>query len=100
MHTIGASVLTAAIAALAITACSEVTNREDFATLLGNKTEPEVVRIAGKPAAVDAADPSHVVWIYKQRTFDVPTRKTDAETDVVFSSREDGKLHVSEVKFR
>jgi hypothetical protein len=75
-------------------------NREDFVTLLKNKTEPEVIQIAGKRAAVDAPDQSDVVWIYKQRTFDVPTRRKDPETDAVFSRGEDGKMHVAEVTFK
>lgn len=92
--------LAAVIAAMTFAGCSDIINRDDFVTLLRNKTEPEVMQIAGKPAAVDATDQSHVVWIYKQRTFDVPTRRKDPETDVVFSPGEDGKMHVAEVTFK
>ena len=91
--------LTAA-ALFAIAGCSGVTNREDFATQLKNKTEPEVMKIAGKPAEVQSADPARVAWVYKSITFDVPTRKTDPETDVIFTPAEDGKLHVAEVVFK
>jgi hypothetical protein len=94
------SITLAAILAAALIACSEVSNREDFASQLKNKTEPEVMKFAGKPIKVDDADPNHIVWIYKQRTFDVPTRKTDPETDVIFSPGPDGKLHVNEVVFK
>ena len=90
----------AVAAALALAACSETSNREDFASQLKNKTEPEVMKYAGKPVKVDGTDPNHVVWIYKARTFDVPTRKTDAETDVIFSPAADGKLHVVSVVFK
>src|SRR5687768_7351113 len=87
-------------AALMFSACSEVANREDFASQLKNKTEAQVAAVAGKPTKVDDADPKRVVWIYKGRTFDVTTRKTDDEADVIFAPSEDGKLHVVEVLFK
>jgi hypothetical protein len=91
----------AAAAFLVLSGCSEMSNREDFATLLKNKTESEVTKLAGKPAQVDQTNPGRVAWIYKSRTFDVATRKTDAETDVIFTtSADDGKLHVAEVTFK
>ena len=92
--------LAAVIATMTFAACSDITNREDFVTLLKNKTEPEVTQLAGKPAAVDDTDGNHVVWIYKERTFDVPSRRKDLETDVVFSPGEDGRMHVAEVTFK
>ena len=95
-----ATALTAVIAAVTFAGCSDITNREDFVTLLRNKTEPEVIQMAGKPAAVETRDESHVVWVYRKRTLDVPTRTRDAETDVVFSPGEDGKLHVADVTFK
>jgi hypothetical protein len=84
----------------ALGGCGDLSNREDFAAQLKNKTEPEVLKYAGKPAQVDSTDPNHVAWIYKSRTFDVPTRKTDAETDVIFTASADGKLHVADVVFK
>lgn len=86
-------------ALLAFGGCAETTNREDFASLLKNKTEPEVLKFAGKPAEVDAARPERTTWIYKSRTFDVATRKTDPKTSVIFTPAADGKLHVAEVTF-
>ena len=77
-----------------------MSNREDFASQLKNKTEPEVLQYAGKPAQVDRTNPDRVAWIYKSRTFDVATRKTDPETDVVFAPSSDGKLHVADVVFK
>ena len=92
-----------AVAAVAVmltfAGCSDIQNREDFASALKNKTEPEVLKYAGKPAEVDAAKPEMTVWVYKSRTFEVQTRKTDAKTTVLFTPSADGKLHVSEVKF-
>jgi hypothetical protein len=88
------------LAVLAFSACSEVSNREDFASALKNKTEPEVVKYAGKPVQIDRSDPAHVTYVYKARTFDVPTRKTDPETDVIFTPSPDGQLHVAEVVFK
>ena len=93
--------ITATVAAsLALSACGEVANREDFASQIKNKTEAEVLKYAGKPAAVDNADPGRVMWIYKSRTFDVPTGKRDSETDVIFTPSSDGKLHVADVLFK
>jgi hypothetical protein len=93
--------ITAAAAAfLAFSGCSELTNREDFATGLKHKTESEVLKYAGKPKEVDRASAERVTYIYKSRTFEVATRKTDSETDVIFTPESDGKLHVSEVVFK
>ena len=88
------------LAVFAFGACSEVSNRDDFAAALKNKTEPEVIRYAGKPNQIDRSDPKHVMYVYKARTFDVPTRKTDPETDVIFTPSPDGQLHVAEVVFK
>ena len=86
--------------AFAYSGCSEVSNREDFATQLKHKTEAEVLKSAGKPASVDSTNPARVMWIYKSRTFDVSTRKTDAEAGVIFTKGDDGKLHVADVVFK
>ena len=89
------------VASLALSACSERQNKEDFASQLKNKTEPEVLKLAGKPERVENSNPERVTWVYKSRTFDVATRKTDEETDVIFApSPEDKKLHVTEVTFK
>ena len=90
----------AAIVAVVAFGCGDMSNREDFESALKNKTEPEVVRYAGKPKEIDRSDPSHVKYVYKSRTFDVPTRKTDDETDVIFTPSPDGQLHVAQVVFK
>ena len=101
MNQVKALCVTATAAAFFMfSGCSDLANREDFASQLKNKTEPEVLKYAGKPAEVDSKDPNRVAWIYKSRTFDVPTRKTDPETDVIFTPSTDGKLHVAEVVFK
>jgi protein involved in sex pheromone biosynthesis len=87
-------------AAIVLSACSPIENREDFANQLKNKTEDEVVKFAGKPTNIDRSNPERVAYVYKSRTFDVSTRKTDPETDVIFASSSDGKLHVTEVEFK
>ena len=87
-------------AAIVLGGCSPIENREDFAAQLKNKTEAEVLKFAGKPVEIDRSDPDHIAWIYRSRTFDVASRRTDPETDVVFGSAPDGKLHVVEVKFK
>lgn len=87
------------LALVASSGCADIMNRDDFASGLKNKTEEQVLKYAGKPAAVNAERPDHPSWIYKDRTFDVTTRKHDAKTTVVFSPADDGKLHVVEVVF-
>jgi hypothetical protein len=85
---------------LTLSACSELSNREDFAGQLKDKTEPEVMKYAGKPKSVDSSDPNRVAWVYKARTFDVQSGRRDTETDVIFAPGSDGKLHVAEVVFK
>ena len=92
--------VTMVLAVFAFSGCTDLSNREDFESAMKNKSESEVVKYAGKPAEIDRSDPSHVKYIYKSRTFDVPTRKTDAETDVIFTPSSDGQLHVAEVVFK
>jgi hypothetical protein len=92
--------LGATIAVFAMSGCGDMSNREDFESALKNKTEPEVVKYAGKPKEIDRSDPGHVKYVYKARTFDVPTRKTDDETDVIFTPSPDGQLHVAQVVFK
>ena len=93
---------TAAIVALCLVvgACAERANREDFTTMLQGKTEPETLKLAGKPAAVDDKSAERHVWTYTDRTFDVTNKnKFDAKTLVIFTRSAEGKLLVTEVKF-
>jgi hypothetical protein len=102
---IGDHLRTAATAAilglcLVVGACSERVNREDFTTQLQGKTEPETLKFAGKPAAVDDKSADRHVWTYTDRTFDVNNKnKFDAKTQVIFTRSAEGKLVVTEVKF-
>ena len=87
-------------ACLVLSACSERVNREDFAQQLKNKTEPEVLKYAGKPDAKDDQRADRHVWTYKHRTFDVQNKnKFDDKTLVIFSPSSEGKLAVSDVTF-
>lgn len=93
---------TAAILAICLVlgACSEPTNREDFETLLKGKTEQEVLKVAGKPAAVDDKKGERHVWTYTSRTFDVNNQnKFDAKTMVIFSPSAEGKMVVTQILF-
>jgi len=100
MKTSYAALVAGMAAALILGACSPMENRDDFAMALKNKTDTEVLKYAGKPTTIDNTNPERVAWVYKSRTFDVETRKTDPETDVIFSSGSDGKLHVVDVVFK
>jgi len=87
-------------ACLALGACGERTNREDFLSLIKGKTEPQVLKNAGKPAKVDDQSETRHVWTYNARTFDVQHQnKTDDKTVVIFTPGTEGKLVVSEVTF-
>jgi hypothetical protein len=89
-----------ALAVFALSGCQDLSNREDFESAMKSKTESEVVKYAGKPADIDRSDPNHVKYVYKSRTFDVATRATDSETDVIFTPSPDGQLHVAQVVFK
>jgi len=98
LRTAGAAAIVALC--LAVGACSERVNREDFATQLRGKTEPETLKFAGKPATVDDESADRHLWTYTDRTFDVNNQnKFDARTIVVFTRSAEGKLVVTEVKF-
>lgn len=85
----------------ALAGCSGVTNRDDFATLVKDKSEQEVAKQIGKPSTVDNSKPDRVTWTYTSRTFNIENQnKVDPTTVVVFSrTAQDGKLKVSEVVF-
>lgn len=85
---------------MAIGACAERMNREDFASLVRGKTEADVLKNAGKPSNVDDKSADRHVWTYTSRTFDVQNQnKTDAKTIVIFAPSSEGKMVVAEVKF-
>ena len=85
---------------LVLGACSERTNREDFASLIKGKTEQEVRKNAGKPDSVDETNKGRHVWTYNSRTFDIQQQnKFDARTVVIFTPSPEGKMVVGEVKF-
>jgi hypothetical protein len=88
-----------ALAALALTACSELMSRDDFEARVRDKAEHEVRKDIGKPAAIDAGADA-VKWIYVKRTFNIDARnKFDDRTIVVFSPSHDGTLKAREVRF-
>lgn len=85
---------------LALGACAERMNRDDFAQLIKGKSEQDVEKIAGKPSSKDEQGEQHV-WVYKSRTFDVQHgNKTDDQTLVTFTPAGEGKWTVAEVKFK
>lgn len=90
------------IGCLALGACSEKTNREDFATLTKGKTQDQVLSSAGKPALRSDTADGRPVWTYTSRTFDIQNQnKFDAKTRVIFGFNPavQGQLIVSEVVY-
>lgn len=90
-----------ALALLVMAGCGDIYSREDFTTLIMNKSEVEVVKNIGKPAAVDASNPARVTWTYNSATFDMANKNArDAKAVVTLvPDAASGKLKVIEVKF-
>jgi hypothetical protein len=55
--------------------------REEFRQLVMRKTEQEVIEALGKPNVADEA-PDSKLWIYRNRTTDPATGKTDPQVTV------------------
>lgn len=86
---------------LSLAACGQVYSRADFKTMVIDKSEEEVTKIVGKPKAVDASKPDHVIWKYSTATFDTDQQnRRDSETRVIFEkSGPEGRLKATNVEF-
>jgi hypothetical protein len=86
---------------LGLAGCQPVQTRDDFKGTVMNKSPAEVEDHMGKPHAVDESDPTKIVWIYNEVTFDVENKnKRDPETRVIFTRQEAAsKPNVIEVDF-
>jgi hypothetical protein len=96
-------ICTAAISAsLLIAGCGEINSREDFTAAVQSKSEAEVTKRLGKPAAVDSNDPNRVVWSYADRTFDIANpHQRDKIAAVIFGAADArGKRSVVGVEFK
>ena len=93
--------LTAFALGVVFAGCSEMLSRDDFAARVKDKSDKEVAKIVGKPAAVDDTKPNEVTWTYNSRTFNVDERnKFDSKAVVVFNKTpSDGSLKAVDVKF-
>lgn len=97
-------VVSAAVAVtlgLALSACSEMLSREDFAARVKDKSDNEVKQAIGKPTAVDESRPDQVTWTYNSRTFNIQEgNKFDTKSVVVFSKAgTEGKMRAVDVQF-
>jgi hypothetical protein len=81
--------------------CSELLSRDDFAARVKDKSDTEVAKVVGKPAAVDSSKPEEVTWTYNARTFNVQEgNKFDSKAVVVFAKGpSDGRLRAVDVRF-
>lgn len=95
------SVVLALSLGVALSACSEMLSREDFAARVKDKSDAEVAKSVGKPAQVQTSDAGQVTWTYNSKTFNVEERnKFDSKSIVVFSKApSDGSLRAVDVKF-
>ena len=91
----------AVAAAVVFTGCSEMLSRDDFAARVKDKSDAEVTKLVGKPAAVDTSAPGQVAWTYTSRTFNIQEgNKFDSKAVVVFNKAgSNGQLRVTDVKF-
>jgi hypothetical protein len=62
---------------------ARVYTREEFKALVLGKTEAEVIETVGRPDETNEGVTSHG-WIYKRRTKDPVTGKTDAVASIFF----------------
>ena len=90
------------VAALFLGGCGDLYERDEFAKSVQGKSDAEVRKAIGKPAAVDASDPARVTWTYNGATFDLAHgNKRDAKTVVVFKPEAaGGKLKAAEVLYQ
>ena len=88
-------------ASIVFAGCSGVSSRDDFAARVKDKSEQEVTKEVGKPAAVDNSRPDRVTWTYTSRTFNLENKnKLDQKTIVVFGpTSRDRKLKVLDVTY-
>ncbi len=93
--------VTVVAASLAFAGCSELMSRDDFTARVKDKSDTEVAKTIGKPAAVDTSAPDQVTWTYTSKTFNIEAKnKFDSKTIVVFSkAAANGKLRATDVKF-
>ncbi|MBI4190015.1 MAG: hypothetical protein HY525_05695 [Betaproteobacteria bacterium] len=89
-----------AIATLVTAGCGDIYERADFTTLVMGKSDRDVTKNVGKPAAVDSSNPERVTWTYNSVTFNLANNNSrDSKTIVVFKRDAGGKLTAAEVKF-
>lgn len=93
--------VTAVVVSLVFAGCSEMLSRDDFAARVKDKSDAEVTKLVGKPAAVDTSAPDQVAWTYTSRTFNIEQgNKFDTKAVVVFNKAgSNGQLRVTDVKF-
>ncbi len=81
--------------------CGDIFSRDDFVSMVKDKTSDEVAGKLGKPAATDERNPSHITWTYRHVTFQAgAASKRDGDTTVIFEREPGGKLRVSAVRFQ
>jgi hypothetical protein len=86
-------------AMLGLAGCHPMQTRDDFKSAVMNKSPEEVQQALGKPDTVDESDPSRLVWIYNEATFNIANNnKRDPKARVIFS-RQASKPSVVEVDF-
>jgi hypothetical protein len=97
----GAAAISMLLACLVmLAACSDLRSREDFSTLVREKSEQDVVKALGKPSQIDHAQPPAVRYVYTSRTFHIENgNKVDARAVVVFRPSTDGTLKAAEVSY-
>ena len=72
---------------LILIGCAEVHAHDDFTRMVSGRSEADVIKSVGAPAAIEAHSPTQITWTYRSKTVDTGKRKKlkpDAKTLVIF----------------
>ena len=89
-----------AAAVFTLAGCGDLYDRKDFESNVRDKSEEEVRKKVGKPAAVDSSNPERVTWTYNTTTFDSTNKNSRDQKTVVVFKPIGGKLKAVEITYQ
>ena len=89
-----------AVTVFTLAGCGDLYDRKDFESYVRDKSEDEVRKKVGKPAAVDSSNPERVTWTYNATTFDPANKNARDQKTVVVFKPIGGKLKAVEVVYQ
>jgi hypothetical protein len=89
------------LAAAVVSGCGDVFGHAEFEKVVMSKSDAEVEKSLGKPAAVDSSNLARIVWTYNQITYDIEKQnRRDSKTMLVLApDASTKKLKVVEIKY-